>query len=130
MTMDGSGTEGKAGITAPLRRLGAQALEVLHLRVELLSTELEAEKLRLIAALAQGLLALLLAALGLVLLSFCLLLLSPEGWRWLAALLLGLAYIGLAAWCWLRASAQLGQPGGMFAGTVAELARDRAALEP
>jgi len=113
---------------AGLRRMAGQGLELLQLRVELLSTELEAEKLRLFAALVRLLLALLLAAAALGMLSFCLLLLSPEGWRWLSALLLGLAYAGGAWWCWRRAATGLSQPGGAFAGTAAELARDREAL--
>lgn len=116
------------GPLAGLRRMAAQLLELLQLRVELLSTELEAEKLRLFGALVQVLLALLLAAASLGMLSFCLLLLSPEGWRWLSALLLGLLYAGLGWWCWRRASKGLGQAGGPFAGTAAELARDREAL--
>jgi uncharacterized membrane protein YqjE len=120
--------ESHLGGPSALRRIGGQLLELLQLRVEMLSVELEAEKLRLVAALFQGLLALLLAASALGMLSLCLLLLSPEGWRWLAALGLGLTYAGLAAWYWRRASADLGQAGGALAGTAAELARDREAL--
>jgi len=133
MALDPPEKPATAGPQAPgglagLRRLGAQMLELLQLRVELLSTELEAEKLRLFAALTQGLLALLLAAAALGMLSLCLLLLVPETWRWFSALLLGLLYAGLGWWCWRRAVLSLSQPGGVFAGTAAELARDREAL--
>ena len=117
-----------SGLFASLRRMGLHGLELLQNRVDLLSIELEAEKLRLFAALAQALMALLLAVAGLGLLSAGLLLLSPEAWRWLCALLMAAIYFGLAWWCWKKASRSLSQKGGAFAGTVAEMARDRAAL--
>ena len=129
---DPAADAGEAGATGPLaalRRMLGHLLELLQLRLELLSTELEAEKLRLFAALTQGLLALLMAGAGLVMLSICLLLLSPEGWRWLAALLLGILYAGLAWWSWRCACKQLSQLGGIFAGSAAELTRDRDALK-
>ncbi|MEJ6007586.1 phage holin family protein [Paucibacter sp. AS339] len=121
---------GGAGLGERARRLLAHGLELLQTRVELLSTELEAEKLRLFAGLAQGFMALLLAAAALGMLSLCLLLLTPEGWRWLTALGLCLLYLGLALSLWQGARKQLSQPGGMFAGSAAELGRDRSALEP
>jgi uncharacterized membrane protein YqjE len=119
-----------AGLLASVRRMLGNSIEMLQIRVEQISLELEAEKLRLFSALAQSLLALLMAAAALGMLSLCILLLTPEAWRWLTALALGLIYLGLACLCWRRARRQLSQPGGAFAGTVAELARDRGALEP
>lgn len=117
-----------AGILATLRRMGAQGLELLQLRIELVSTELEAEKLRLFAALTQILLGLLLVIAAVGMLSVSLILLCPDNWRWLGALALACTYGGAGWYCWRRASSQLSQPGGAFAGTVAELARDREAL--
>jgi uncharacterized membrane protein YqjE len=119
--------EGKAGngLGASLRRLLDHALELFQLRLALLGTELEAEKLRLFGALLGALLALLFGGMALALFSLAIVLLSPDAWRWLAALLLGLAYLGLGAWLWQRARARLAAPGGLFAGSVAELARDR-----
>lgn len=119
-----------AGLLPSLRRMLAHGIEMLQIRAEQVSLELEAEKLRLFSALAQSLLALLLAAAALGMLSLCLLLATPEAWRWLSALALGLLYLGLACLCWRRARRQLSQPGGAFAGSVAELGRDRSALEP
>lgn len=113
------------GLLEALRRLLDHGLELAQLRLELLGTELEAEKLRLVGALLGALLALLFGGLALALLSLAVVLLSPDGWRWLAALLLGGSYLGLAAWLWQRARARLSAPGGLFAGSVAELARDR-----
>lgn len=125
----GEAQSSPTGLLGSVQRVGAQLLELAQLRVELLSTELEAEKLRLLSALSQGLIALLLGIAGISMLSLALLLLTPDAWRWLSAGLLALLYLGLGVWFWQRARAQLSQPGGAFAGTAAELARDRSALE-
>ena len=127
---EAGGTAAAAGLGAgPLGRLARVLLELLQTRVEMLSSELEAEKLRLFGALVQMLLALLMAGGALFMFSLAVLLLSPEGWRWLSGLVLTVIYAGLAAWAWSGARAQLSQPSGLFAATAAELARDRAGLE-
>ena len=130
----GPGNEQQAaaatGLLASLRRMLSHGIEMLQIRVEQLSLELEAEKLRLFSVLAQSLLALLMAAAALGMLSLCALLLTPEPWRWLTALALGLLYLALAGLFWRRARRHLSMTGGAFAGTVAELGRDRGALEP
>ncbi len=121
--------EGGPGLAGRVQGLLTQGMELLQTRLELVSLELEAQKLRLFAALAQGFLALLLAAAALGMLSVCLLLLTPEAWRWLSALLLCLLF-ALAAWLlWRGACQQLRQPGGPFAASAEELSRDRSALE-
>lgn len=118
-----------SGILAALQRLGTHGVELLQVRLSLLGTELEAEKLRLAQALMGVGAALLLLGLALVMLSAGALLLCPEPWRWLLALLLGLAY-GLGGWLlWQRVQAGLSAPGGMFATSLAELQRDRDSLE-
>ena len=116
------------GLIGALQRLGEHGLELLQVRLSLLGTELEAEKLRLLTALLRALLALVLVALALGLLSVALVLLCPDPWRWLAALLLGLVYVGGAYGLWQKAREQMSTPGGLFAASVAELARDRDAL--
>lgn len=122
------GKGGGSGVGASLRRLLDHALELFQVRLALLGTELEAEKLRLFEALLGSLLALLFGGMALALLSLAVVLLCPDAWRWLAALGLGLVYLGLGAWLWQRARARLAAPGGLFAGSVAELARDRDGL--
>lgn len=118
------------GLLLSLRRLLAHGIEMLELRVEQLSLDFEAEKLRLFAALAHSLLALLMAAAALGMFSLCALLVTPERWRWLTALVLGLMYSVLAGVSWRRARRQLSQSEGALGGTAAELGRDRDALEP
>lgn len=117
-----------AGLAATLRGLGAQALEMLQIRIELFGTEWQVEKLRIFGALAGLVLALLLAGAALVMLSLALVWLCPPPWHWAAALLLALAYAGLAWLAWRRALLRLNPPGGAFALTLAELARDREQL--
>ncbi|WP_348691478.1 phage holin family protein [Acidovorax soli] len=116
------------GLMDALRRLLDHVLELLQLRLSLLGTELEAEKLRLFGALLGALLALLFGGMALGLLSLAIVLLSPDAWRWLAALLLGALYLGLAWWLWTRARERLAAPSGLFAASLAELGRDREEL--
>lgn len=117
-----------AGLVAALQRMGGHVLELLQVRLELIGSEVEAQKLRLFAGLMTMLLALLFAAAGLALLSVGLLLLAPAEWRWAAALGLALAH-GIAAYLvWRRALERISSPGGPFALSVAELERDRDAL--
>lgn len=115
---------GEPGLAASLGRW----LELLQLRLTLLGSELEAEKLRLFAGLTGLLLCLVLGGIGLGLLSLALLWLAPEAWRGVFALVLALLYLG-AAWCsWRWALRRLSAPSGLFAQSVDELVRDRAAL--
>jgi len=123
-----SSSEESLGLAGRAQRLLGHGLELVQTRLDLLSTELQAEKLRLFAALAQGFLSLLLAAAALGMLSLCLLLLTPESWRWLTALGLCLLYSLAALLLWRAARQHLRQPGGPFAGSVEELSRDRSAL--
>ncbi|MHB8948325.1 MAG: phage holin family protein [Rhodoferax sp.] len=69
------------GFFASLRRLLGTVLEIAHVRLELLGIELELEKRRLLDALLLGLLALLMAGVGLVLLCGFIILLFWEGYR-------------------------------------------------
>jgi uncharacterized membrane protein YqjE len=104
-------------------------LQLAQLRLELLSTELEQEKLRLFDALLRALVGLLLLGLGLVGLLAFVVMAFQEAWRLPALALLTLALGGGGLWLLQAARAALrGPPGGPFAQTLAELRRDRAAL--
>lgn len=124
-----AGGDASPGLLGAWRRLGGRALELVQVRLALLGTEFEAEKLRWIQALVSAVLTLLLAAAALAMLSLGLMLLCPEPLRWALALGLFALYGGLAWWQWQRAQQHLSSPGGMFAASLAELARDREALE-
>ena len=95
MTVDAdpSTSPPQPGLEAQLRRSLDRVLESLQLRLALLGTEWEAEKLRLFSGLAGLLLCLVLGAVGLGLLSLALVWLMPVPWQWRVALGLSLIHI-------------------------------------
>ncbi|WP_431048773.1 phage holin family protein [Roseateles sp. L2-2] len=117
------------GLTERLRRVADRALELARVRLELLGVELQSELLRLFGALTALLLALLLGVAALLMLVFAALLWVPDVWRAPVGAGLGAAFLIGAAGCWFWAKQQLAT-GKPFAASVAELARDRRALEP
>ena len=128
--MDSPRRDPAAGLFGSLRRLSGTLLEIAQARLELLSAELEREKLRIFDGLVWAAVALLFIALGLLLLAALLVLLAPEPLRlWLLAVL---ALVSLAGGAWLlrQASRRLSTPAGPLAATRDELARDRTALKP
>jgi len=122
------GAEG-GGLFGSLRRLLDTVLGIAQTRLELIGTELEQEKLRLLGALWQGALALLLLGLALVCALGFVVLLFWDGYRLPAIGVLTLALAGGGAWLMRRARAALRSPeGGLFALSLGELRRDRAGL--
>jgi uncharacterized membrane protein YqjE len=118
------------GLLASLRRLLGSAAEMAELRLALLATELQQEKLRLLEALAWLALAALATGVALVLLSVWLVMLVDERHRVLVLGLLALAYLAGAWLAWRTALARLVGRGEPFAATRAELRLDRDALRP
>ncbi|SEK67112.1 Uncharacterized membrane protein YqjE [Roseateles sp. YR242] len=110
-----------------LRRMAAHALSLARVRLELVGVELQAQLLRLFAALAGLLLALLLGVAALLMLVFSALLWVPEAWRAPLGLALGLLLLlaALLSWQWAKRQLADGQP---FGASLAELARDSRAL--
>ncbi len=118
----------RAGLFESLRQLLRTALEMAQVRLELLVSDLEIEKLRLVDAVLRALLGLLLLGLGLVLLIGFVLLLLWDSYRLPA---LGVLTLGclLGGWALLQAAKRrLLQGEAMFAATRAEFERDQAAL--
>lgn len=119
-----------AGLFASVQGLMATSVELLHTRLQLLSTELEEEKTRLLRTLSWGAAAFLLMGVGLVFLAMFITVLLWEHNRLLALGLITLAFIvagGVSLW---QAMRHLHAPSGLFAASLAELRRDRAALAP
>jgi uncharacterized membrane protein YqjE len=113
---------------ASLRRLAHTALELAQTRLELLGCELEQAKLRLFDALLWAIVALMLLSVGLVLLVAFVLLLFQESYRLPALAVLVLLFLGGGLALIRLARQRLQSPGGLFAASAAELARDRADL--
>lgn len=118
------------GLFASLRQLLATALEMAQVRLELLGSDVEQEKLRLFDGLIWAGLALMLLGIGMALLCGFIVLLFWDGYRVAALGLLALLFLGGGLLLLRQARNRLRSPGGMFASSVAELARDRAGLTP
>lgn len=120
----------RAGLFDSLRQLLHTALALAQVRLELLATDLEVEKLRLLDVALRALLGLMLLGLGLVLLMAFLLMLLWDGYRLPALGVLTLLCAGGGLWLLQAAKRRLGHGEPMFAATRAEFERDQAALAP
>jgi uncharacterized membrane protein YqjE len=117
-----------SGLLGSVRQLLATGVETLRVRLELLSTEVEQEKLRLFDAVLWAGLALLLLGMGLLFLCGLIVVLLWEQHRLLALGALAALLLGTGFWVLQQARARLRAPGGLFATSVAELERDRTEL--
>lgn len=112
-----------------VRRLLATVVSIVHTRVELLTTELQEEIHRAAAILLWSLVALFFASLGVLMLALTLLIAFWDGPRLLVAGLICAAFFvtALATGLWVRRLIR--SRSGLLAGSLAELRRDREALE-
>lgn len=117
------------GLQASLRQLVSTLLELAQVRLELLGTEVEAQKLRIASGLLWAALAVALFVLALMLFAGCVLLLFGEAYRLQAAAGMLLLYLAGGVFAWRHAIARLKTPPGLFSLSVAELARDRSRLD-
>ena len=120
----------RAGLFESLRQLLHTALSLGAVRLELLATDLEIEKLRLIEVALRALVGLALLGLGLLLLVGFLLLLLWDGYRLPALGVLTLLCLGGGLALLQAAKRRLRKGEPMFAATRAEFERDQAALRP
>lgn len=118
---------GPQGLFASARRLSGDLVELGLLRLELFSTELQQEKLRVFEALAWLAAGVLAAGIGLLLLSVFVVLLFDERHR-VAALGGVVLLYGVGAALALRAARARLREAQPFEASLAELRRDRAAL--
>ncbi len=116
------------GLFAALRRLLRSSAQLALLRLELLVTDLELEKLRLADVALRALLGLMLFGLGLVLLIGFVLLLLWDGYRLPAMGVLMLLFLGGGVLLLQAARRRLNDGEPMLAATREEFARDQAAL--
>ncbi len=119
-----------AGLLVSLRRLGATTIEIARVRLELLGTEVERQKLSILSALLWAALGSVCVAVGLVLLSGLVVLLFWDSYRLQAIAALVFAYFLIGALMLRHAVSQIQTPSGAFAASRDELARDHAALSP
>ena len=117
-------SEQHAGLAQSLRNLGATALGVLKTRAELLVTEIEEERLRILELLVWGVAAALFFVFGVVMLSLAVVVAFWDTHRLLAAVILGAAYIVIAVVLFLIARSRVQRP-RLFSASLEELVKDR-----
>lgn len=118
------------GLLSSLRGLAVDAVDLLKTRLELLTAELEEEKVRLLSLLTFGAIALVFLAAGLVFLAVFLTVLFWEGQRLLALGVFTTLFLTAGTAALLAALARVRAGSRLFAASLAELSKDRAALEP
>jgi uncharacterized membrane protein YqjE len=119
----------RGGLFASLRGLAANALALAQTRLELLAVEFQEEKVRLASMLAYGASAVILLAFGVVFLAVFLTVLMWDSNRLLVLGLASAFLLGGGLICLLVARRHARTPSGLFAGSLAELAKDRVAAE-
>lgn len=118
------------GLRASLQGMLSTLLAILHTRLELLATEAEEEKRRLLATMAWGAVGVLLGTMALAFLAVFITVLFWSTHRELVLGLLTLAFAGGCVWAFRQARRQLQASGHWLDATLAELQADRQALSP
>ncbi len=119
----------REGLFASLRGLLATVVGLLHTRLELLATELQEEKLRLLSLAAYGAAAVFLLCAGAVFLAVFLTVLFWEEHRLLVLGLTTVALLGGGLLFLILALRAGRRSSRLFSASLAELRRDRAALD-
>ena len=119
----------RAGLFASLRGLLTTSVALLRTRFELLATELEEEKLRLLSLLAYAVAAFFFLGCGLVMLAIFFIVLFWDTNRLLAIGSFTAIFLCVGIAAGFQVQRLLRRKSGMFAASLAELARDRAALQ-
>ncbi|OGA53958.1 MAG: hypothetical protein A3F74_11595 [Betaproteobacteria bacterium RIFCSPLOWO2_12_FULL_62_58] len=116
------------GLLASLRNLAATAVGILQTRLELLATEVEEERLRLLQIALWAVIAVFLLALGILTLTLFVVILFWDTHRVLVTGLLAVLYLVLGAAIGLAARSKARAKSKLFSASLAELAKDREQL--
>ena len=122
------GTSRRGGLFDSLKVLTATLVAIAHTRVELLSTELEEERVRLSSMLAWTLVALCCAGLGVVLATLFVVVVLWDRYRLLALGIPAILFILGAALAWLVVRGKARAKPRLFAASLTELSKDREEL--
>lgn len=126
---NGPSSQGR-GLGASLQGLMATVLAIIHTRLELLVTEVEEEKRRLLATVAWGAVGVLVGCFALAFAAVFITVLFWDSHRLLVVGLTTMTFGLISAWAMHRAKALSRESGQMLAATLAELDADRHALMP
>ncbi|MGA2550086.1 MAG: phage holin family protein [Burkholderiaceae bacterium] len=113
-----------------LRQAAATVIGMVHTRLSLAGIEIEEEVQRLLVLMVMALAALLFVALALLVFSLMIVLAVGEDNRILAMAILSGVYLAAGAAFAFYATRSLSRRPPLFAATLAELEKDRAALKP
>lgn len=127
MTQPTGGEERRAGLFAAMKGTIATVISIGKTRAELLVTELEEEKFRLMSLWSKAVGAAFLLAVGLIMAVFCLSLAFWEQ-RVLIFGLFAVLFIGGGLWLLASLKSQARQPSKLFRGSLSELEADMALL--
>jgi len=117
------------GLIQSLRELLANVVALVHTRLELITTEIEAEIQGAVSVLFWALSALMLAGLGVVMLAILVLVVFWDDHRILAASLLTVAFLGGAGIAAAVTLARIRKRPAFLSASIEELKRDRETLE-
>lgn len=118
------------GLKASLQGLMATMVAIFQTRLALLSTELEEEKQRLLATMAWGAVAVLLACFSLAFFALFVAVVFWDTHRLLALGGMGVLFLAMSAAAWWQVRRLSHASAGLMAATLAELEADRQALLP
>lgn len=131
MTDSSNGTSSQGrGLGASLQGLMATLLAIVHTRLELLATEIEEEKRRLLATVAWGAVGVLVGCFTLAFAAVFVTVLFWDHHRLWVLGLMTLLFGAISAWAMHRVKVLVRESGDMLAATLAELEADRRALMP
>lgn len=120
-------TAPRGGLYASLRGLFSTALSLLQVRLELLAVEIQEEKARVVGLIAYSIGAVLLLGAGAIFLAVFVTVLLWDSNRLLALGVFSGLFLASGVFCLLAARRLAGTPSGLFAASLAELSKDRAA---
>ena len=113
------------GLLASLRRLGSTLVATLHSRAELLTLELERERIRVTRLLLLGVAALFFLALGALTATLFIVVLFWDSQRLVAIGFLTAVYLGIGIGIAVFAKAEAGGSTRPFSSSIAQLEKDR-----
>ena len=117
------------GLLASIKNLTATLIDIVYTRLDLLCTDMEEERQRLVSLLAMAFISLFCLCVGVVLLAILVVVIFWDTYRLLALGLITGFFLISGAMLWALAMYALKSMPRMFAASLAELSKDRAHIE-
>ncbi|HSH54119.1 MAG TPA: phage holin family protein [Methylotenera sp.] len=117
------------GLLASIKNLTATLIDIVYTRLDLLCTDMEEERQRLVSLLAMAFISLFCLCVGVVLLAILVVVIFWDTYRLLALGLITGFFLISGAMLWALAMHALKSMPRMFAASLAELSKDRAHIE-